>query len=142
MALKFNIKPGQKVCPRCEQKLKSTELNQDIPVTPPHVSECHFDEPSIEEHNESLNDSMQTLECSPIKLNFETVENAVAYGKRKVKKVNETVAKKVARTINVSSDLIMPEVSNAPKCNQCTDFEVLMNQLIEKCKNNKHNHEN
>jgi len=100
IAKQLRIKPGQKLCTMCRKKLhENTE--QDL------SSDEDFDEPSCMV-SEKLNKSIAELGCTPIKSVSE--RDRVSYGKRKVKQVEQAIKGKVAKVLNISSDILENEV--------------------------------
>jgi len=87
----FAVKPGEKMCPSCRKATADTEevthSGQD--------SESDFE--PYDEVKESLDISMTSIGCSPLKVHG--IKDRVSYGKRKVLNMHGKAAEKVAKVL-------------------------------------------
>jgi len=115
------VKPGEKLCPSCH-KMVSEKM--------PDSESSDSDFIPEEELKASLDISMTSLGCSPLKLHG--VKDRVSYGKRKVKSMQEKATSKVSKVLSVpQSD--GDEVSESVECDSCNDLAKLIEALTEKC---------
>ena len=129
----FNIIYGQKLCSKCDKKTK--ELISYESSQPSDMEVDESSDPTITLFDETLNESLKKLDqtISPMKSNFHTTENAVKYGKRKIRKVSEIFNVKVAEHLEVPSELLLTESPEKEDCRKCEDFDKMIEELKDKC---------
>ena len=110
-----DVKPGQKLCPKCSSHLGS------------------IDETSIEEDEEykpedELHDLAATftsLGCTPVKSKFAQRDRAV-YARRKAQEVQTAIADEISRRVDVDSNELQT-------CKKCADLDAIIDGIKEKC---------
>ena len=120
----ISVKPGQKLCTACRKKVTAEPISD-------HDEDQDFVSP-VEERL-LLDESLTTLGCSPLKV--KGVKDRVAYGKRKIRAVQESAADKVSKVLNIPCDaaLLNPIVISKNECTKCNDLSKLVEELKEKC---------
>ena len=121
-----NIKPGQKLCPKCYQHFKeqidqSTDSDDDSAYLP--------DDDKIA----SLNDSLTSIGVSPVKKKRLSGAAKISYGKKKVHQVQTAIVQNVAEVLDAGAASVAPDIPKSV-CRNCSDLEDLMASLKEKCK--------
>ena len=138
----FNIKPGEKLCPKCRELIyKSDEhLVSNITV------ECNYteEEDSVlrteeecslqrEEAIEKLNVSLNEMDCSPLKLHGLGETSKRSYGKRKIENLQKNIEDSFKKVLNVE---VSPTVNEAEKIlsEKAADLDKLVNVMKENIK--------
>ena len=115
----LQVKPGQKLCNRCEQRITNKEENaseSDVDYKP---DTCDVD---------AKNQSVLALGCSLLKSVSERDE--VSYAKRKIERMQEATKAKMAGALALSAEPLESPVKS--ECAKCSDLSELVMLLKEK----------
>ena len=105
-AAALNVKPGQKLCLRCEQQAHAgKETTSDDELYHPAVSA------------EDLNVTASELGCSPLKLTKLSQRDKASYAKRKLSQITDAAKSKVSQILNVSTDIL--DSRDDASCDKC-----------------------
>ena len=112
-----DIKPGQKLCPKCLSHLGSidescTEEDEEYKL-------------EVEDELHNLAATFSSLGCTPVKTKFAQTD-CVVYAKRKAQEAQTAITDKVARHLNVDSNELQT-------CQKCTDLDAIIEGIKEKC---------
>jgi hypothetical protein len=126
-----DIKPGQKLCPKCSSHLGSINdscIEDDEEYKPEDEEYKPEDEeydPEDEERLQNLAATFTSLGVTPVKTKFAQKDRAV-YAKRKAQEVQTAISDEVARRLNV-------DVNELQTCQKCTDLDAIIEGIKEKC---------
>ena len=116
----LGIKPGQKLCRPCRNKVmvQDTDDSSVVSFEPVEVAKA------------SLHDSLSSLGCSPLKLK-RNKEDRVYYGKRKIEEIEHSAKEKVCKVLDISLSTLDYSDSEVT-CNKCKDLDSFINLLKNK----------
>jgi hypothetical protein len=108
-----DIKPGQKLCPKCSSHLGSIDESC--------IEEDEEYKPEVEDELHNLAATFSSLGCTPVKTKFAQRDRAV-YAKRKTQEAQTAITDEVARRSN-----------ELQTCQKCTDLDAIIEGIKEKC---------
>ncbi|XP_049790366.1 ARL14 effector protein-like [Schistocerca nitens] len=123
----IDIKPGQKLCPRCmsalNQKLEdssslSTQSEQDF---------------TTDETEPAINKSLSFIGASPLKRRQLSKRDKPSYAKRKILDAQSLIGNQIAAAVGINYDE-QPSSSKSRPCSNCADLDNLIEELKEKSK--------
>ena len=94
----LQVKPGQKLCKRCEQRISNKEENASESNVDYKPDTCDVD---------AMNHSVLALGCSPLKSVSE--HDKVGYAERKIKRMQEATKAKMAGALALSAEALEAE---------------------------------
>ncbi len=112
-----DIKPGQKLCPKCSSHLGSIDESC--------IEEDEEYKPEVEDELHNLAATFSCLGCTPVKTKFAQRDRTV-YAKRKAQEAQTAITDEVARRLNVDSNELQT-------CQKCTDLDAIIEGIKEKC---------
>lgn len=128
-----DIKPGQKLCPRCMSMLGSTELIQEDSSCEDDGQEGQYTSYVPDEFSD-LNESVTLLGCSPMKDSSVSQRDMVGYGKRKLDQAQQAFKQQLANKINVEPSLLAnQDDTSCENCADHADLHKMINDMKEKC---------
>ena len=104
-----DIKPGQKLCPKCSSHLGSIDESC--------IEEDEEYKPEVEDELHNLAATFSSLGCTPVETKFAQRDRTV-YAKRKAQEAQTAITDEVARRLNVDSNELQT-------CQKCTDLTQL-----------------
>ena len=120
----LHVKPGQKMCTNCVQRLKDNPVDDEQDTT---MNVDYALPPS--EQIETLKDNVLSLGCSPLK--SVSKRDKRRYGKRKARDMASAAKCNVAKALHLESNELSSTESEC--CVKCQDQERLIDLLKQKC---------
>ncbi|XP_060780327.1 uncharacterized protein LOC132888272 [Neoarius graeffei] len=120
----FKLKPGQKVCQRCEKKCAEKTAAEES------TSQSSGEFEPQEVAHDSLDQSVQLLGISPLKRKSE--RDKPGYAKRKAKDINTAAKSKIAEVLDIPTEELTSSQDEGG-CDRCKDLDRLVTLLKEKC---------
>jgi len=130
MAKLFNVKPGQKMCPRCYQRCLEESGRVEHQKKQENLSESQSSseyEPQCSAR-EAIDLTSKPLGISPMKRVSD--RDKLTYGKRKIKKIQAAAKNKVLTALELSSSDLSSD--DGGKCDKCSDLDRLVQLIKEK----------
>ena len=127
----YDIVPGQKNCFHHKKKVSAEKKeNENVDIEHENTNEVmETDEISHETANDIVNQSLEMMECSPLKLLRS--ERALSIGKKKIKYVT-TKFKNV-----VSTALSKPQLNKNSNCSNCQRLVDSIKEKLTDCSNER-----
>jgi len=126
-----NIKPGQKLCPRCMCAFSAESECTGITNSTTEEEE-DIDDMECEAYEEPINTSITALGCSPLKLKKVSTRDVIGYSARKLHDAELAMKYKMARRLNVKDDTFTTQKSS-DECQKCKDLDDIITSMKTKC---------
>lgn len=123
----IDIKPGQKLCPRCMSTMNQKLEDSSSPST---QSEQDF---TMDKTEPAINKSLSSIGASPLKRRQLSNRDKPSYAKRKISEAQSLIGNQIAAAVGINYDE-QPSMSRSRPCNNCADLDNLIEELKEKCK--------
>ena len=118
-----NLKPGQKVCPSCDQKLRFGEQS---------ASSTDEEFEPLTTVTSALNSTATMFGCSPVKVATISSRDKMAYGKRKLHEITKFTQQKVAKVLQIPESSLNCSTKKF-SISECKDCDKFIELLKQKC---------